>query len=72
MHDIADLEARGAVGVFLASTPFVDAAQAQGRALGFDASLVLVPHPVQDRTDAELVRVADDAYRAVVAAVTSA
>ena len=34
MHDIADLEGRGLVGVFLASTEFTEAAQAQSRALG--------------------------------------
>jgi hypothetical protein len=31
---------------------------------------VLVPHPIQDRTDEELVALADGAYDAVVAAVT--
>ena len=71
MHDLADLERRGVVGVFLASAAFDDAAQAQSRALGFPAAYVLVPHPVQDRTDAELQAVADDCYAAVVAAVTA-
>lgn len=70
MHDIADLERRGVVGVFLASEAFEEAAQSQGRALGFMAPYVLVPHPVQDRTDAELVAVADAVYTEVVAAVT--
>ena len=72
MHDIADLERRGVVGVFLASEAFADAARLQGVALGFPAPHVLVPHPVQDRTDAELRAVADAAYPAVVAAVTAA
>ena len=71
MHDIADLERRGVVGVFLASAVFAEAARAQGKALGFPAPCVLVPHPVQDRTDAELRAAADEAYPAVVAAVTS-
>ncbi|TKJ31407.1 hypothetical protein A6V29_18435 [Blastococcus sp. CCUG 61487] len=71
MHDIADLERRGVVGVFLASEVFADAARMQGEALGFPAPFVLVPHPVQDRTDEELRAVADDAYAAVVAAVTA-
>lgn len=70
MHDIADLERRGVVGVFLASRAFADAARLQGEALGFPAPHVLVPHPVQDRTDAELRVVAEQAYPAVVAAVT--
>ncbi len=70
MHDIADLERRGLVGVFLASAAFANAARAQGAALGFPAPHVLVPHPVQDRTDAELRAVAEDAYPAVLAALT--
>ena len=71
MHDIADLERRGVVGVFLCSTAFDEAAQTQSAALGFPAPYVMVPHPVQDRTDAELRAVADAAYPAVVAAVTA-
>ncbi len=71
MHDIADFERRGVVGVFLASEAFAEAARLQSAALGFPAPHVLVPHPVQDRTDAELVVVAEEAYPGVVAAVTS-
>jgi hypothetical protein len=70
VHDIADLERRGVVGVFLASAAFADAALRQGEALGFPAPHVLVPHPVQDRTDDELRAVAEQVYPAVVAAVT--
>lgn len=47
-----------AVGV--ATTEFVDAAAAQSEALGFDAAMVFVPHPIQDRTDAELAELAQD------------
>jgi hypothetical protein len=72
VHDIAELERRGVVGVFLASEAFAEAARLQGAALGFAAPYVLVPHPVQDRTDAELRAAADQAYPAVVAAVTTA
>jgi hypothetical protein len=71
VHDIADLETRGVVGVFLASSEFADAAAAQSRALGLAVPHVLVPHPIQDRTDDELRRLARDAYPAVLAAVTS-
>ena len=59
------------VGVFLASTEFAQAADVQSRALGFPAPYVLVPHPIQDRTDEEVRRLADDAYDAVVAALTA-
>ena len=70
MHDIADLESRGLVGVFLASTEFADAAAAQAAALGVPVPYVLVPHPIQDRTDEEMTALADGAYAAVLAAVT--
>jgi hypothetical protein len=70
VHDIADLESRGVVGVFLASSEFADAAAAQSRALGLAVPHVLVPHPIQDRTDEELQQLARDAYPAVLAAVT--
>ena len=71
MHDIADLERRGVVGVFLASEVFAEPARVQGEALGFASPCVLVPHPVQDRTDAELQAVADACYAQVLAAVTA-
>ncbi|NYJ06637.1 hypothetical protein GGQ55_002915 [Geodermatophilus daqingensis] len=70
MHDIADLEGRGVVGVFLASAEFADAAVAQSAALGMAVPHVLVPHPIQDRTDDELRHLARAAYPAVLAAVT--
>jgi len=71
VHDIADLEGRGLIGVFLASSEFADAADAQSTALGLAVPYVLVPHPIQDRTDAEMVAAADDAYAAVLAALTA-
>ena len=70
MHDIADLEGRGLPGVFVASDEFVDAAAAQSAALGFDPAAVFVAHPIQDRTDDEVVALADAAVDAVVSAVT--
>ena len=71
MHDIADLERRGVVGVFLCSAAFDGAARLQGAALGFPAPFVLFPHPVQDRTDAEMRAAMDAVYPAVLSAVTA-
>jgi uncharacterized protein (DUF362 family) len=71
VHDIADLEGRGLPGVFVASTEFVAAADAQAAALGFDPARVFVPHPIQDRTDAELAALADAAVDEILAAITS-
>ena len=56
--------------VFVASSEFVDAADAQSRALGFDPARVFVPHPIQDRTDDEMVALADAAVDDIVAAIT--
>ena len=70
MHDITNLEALGIPGVFVATSEFESAAIAQGTALGFDPPRVLVAHPVQDRTDEELITLADDALDAVIAALT--
>ena len=72
VHDVADLERRGLPGVVVASTEFVDAAEAQARALGFDAARVFVPHPIQDRTDDEMRALAEGAVDAIVAAITAA
>ena len=42
---------------FLASTEFVDASAAQATALGYaTVPAIFVPHPIQDRTDAEMAR----------------
>jgi hypothetical protein len=71
VHDITDLEARGIPGVFIASTEFVDAAEAQSEALGFTPASVFVPHPIQDRTDEEMHALADTAFEAVLAALTT-
>ena len=67
MHDITDLEGAGLPGVFVASAAFVDAAAVQAKALGFDAARVFVPHPIQDRSDDEMRRLADAAVDEVVA-----
>ena len=69
MHDITDLESRGVPGVMLASTEFADAAEAQGRSLGFRPAAVFVAHPIQDRTDDEMRALADGCVEAVVGAI---
>ena len=72
MHDIVDLERRGLPGVFVASAEFVDAAVAQSTALGFpDVARVFTPHPIQDRTDDEMVAYADAAFDEIVSQITA-
>ncbi len=71
MHDISDLEMRGVPSVFVASAEFVEAAAAQSKSLGFSsAARVFTPHPIHDRTDAEMRAFADAAYDELVAAIT--
>lgn len=70
MHDIVDLEARGVPGVLVASSEFVEAAEAQARALGADPARVFVAHPIQDRTDAEIQALADKALAEVLRGLT--
>ena len=48
---------------------FVDASSTQLDALGFDGATVVVSHPVQNLTTAELHRFADDATDPIVAAI---
>jgi hypothetical protein len=73
VHDIVDLETRGVPGVFVASAQFVEAAVAQSQALGFPTvARVFTPHPIQDRTDDEMIAYADVAIDEIVAAITAA
>ena len=66
-----ELELRGVPGMFVASEQFVTAADSQSAALGFSAvSRVFTPHPIQDRTDDEMVAYADAAFDEIIAAVT--
>ena len=68
---MTELEVRGLPSVFVASAEFVDAAAAQGRALGFQPAGVFVPHPIQDRTDGEMRALAEAAADEVWAKLTS-
>jgi len=71
VHDIADLEVRGVPGVFVASSEFVSAAEAQSAALGFPSiKRVFTAHPIQDRTDDEMKSLADSVFEEIVSAIT--
>ena len=63
---MADLEARGIPSVGVATTEFIQGAEAQAKALGTDPALVFIPHPVQDRTDDELRQLADQHFDAII------
>jgi len=59
VHDTVDLEGRGIPSVFVATVEFEDGADAQARALGAAPAAVYVEHPIQDRSDEEMVALAD-------------
>jgi hypothetical protein len=62
VHDAVRLEARGIPTAVVGTEPFLDEALEQSRVLGMpNYPLVLVPHPVQLLTDAELRTLADEA-----------
>ena len=66
-----DLDERGIPGAMIATTAFEQAARAQSKSLGFEPAIVYVPHPIQDRTDAELNQIADDALGPILKALGS-
>jgi hypothetical protein len=70
MHDITDMESRGVVSVGLVTEVFRDGAEAQLGTLAFDAAVVYIPHPIQDRTNAELRQLADGALQQIIEHVT--
>jgi hypothetical protein len=70
VHDIVDLEGRGVVGVFVASSVFVEAAAAQAASLGVTPASLFVAHPIQDRTDEEMIALADEAVHALLRKLT--
>jgi hypothetical protein len=71
MHDSIWFEINGKPTVVVASDVFVDAAEAQSKALGLpEAPRVFVPLPIQDATDEELCARADAIVDQVIAALT--
>ena len=67
-----DLDERGIPGVMIATTAFRQAAAAQSASLGYDPAIVWVPHPIQNRTDDELLAIADRAMEEIVEKLTPA
>ena len=61
-----DLDSRGVPGGFVASSEFVEAARAQASSVGFDPRKVFVEHPIQDRSDQEIVHLADRYFLEVI------
>lgn len=66
-----DLDRRGVPGTMIATTAFEQAYVAQSEVLGFAPGIVYLPHPIQNRTDAELRELADQYVSQIVASLTS-
>ncbi len=66
MHDTVDLEDRGIPAVFVATVEFRDGADAQAQALGADPAAIYTEHPIQDRTDEEMLAIADTVFDGIV------
>ncbi len=70
LRDVMELETLGTPAVLVASSAFRGAADEQTVLLGQpELRRVLVTHPIQDRTDAELVALAGEALGALLTAV---
>ena len=71
LRDVMEIEAVGTPAVLVASSAFEQAADEQSVLLGQPAlRRVLVAHPIQDRTDAEVRALARQAVDALLAAVS--
>ena len=70
MHDIKGLEELGVVSIGIATTEFIDAADIQNKYLSYDPAVAYVDHPIQDRTAAEIIALADGIFDHIVSAVS--
>lgn len=72
VHDVIRLEALGLPTAAVGTEPFVDEALEQAALLGMPGyRAVLIPHPVQLLTTAELQARADDAFPRIVERLTA-
>lgn len=55
--------------MFVASTEFMTAAEAQSKSLGFEPAVVFVPHPIQDRTDDEVRAIAESVFDEILSQI---
>ena len=66
-----NFDTNGLPGVSVVTQAFNDAVEKQSKALGFEPAVVFVPHPIQNRTAAELSKIADDVVEPVLALLQS-
>ena len=66
-----NFDSRGIPGISVVTTGFTDAVEKQSKALGFEPAVLFVPHPIQNRTAAELAKIADDAVEPALRLLTA-
>ena len=66
-----NFDSKGLPGVSVVTQAFTDAVEKQSGALGFEPAVVYVPHPIQNRTAAELAKLADDVIEPVLGLLRS-
>ncbi len=62
-----EMETRGLPTVMVATIEFESGKEAQDKALGCDLKAVYTEHPIQDRTDEEMLAIADAAFEGLMA-----
>jgi hypothetical protein len=71
-HDLVDLDRRGLPGVSVLTEEFRGAFASQCSAIGFEGASLYVPHPMQNRTTAELHRFAEEVFDRVMGSIAAA
>ena len=70
-HDLNDLDNLGVPGVSILTEEFRDAFDQQCTKIGFSGESIYTPHPMQNRTTAQLHEFADNVFEEVMAAIVS-
>ena len=66
---MTDMERRGIPGVIVATEEFVSAAVGQSEALASSPACVFTSHPIQDRTDEEMIAIANSVFKQIVSSL---
>ena len=69
---MSEMETRGLPTVMVATCEFISGKEAQDKALGCDLKAVYTEHPIQDRTDDEMLAIADAAFEGLMAGLLEA
>ncbi len=68
---MSDLDLRGIPGVSILTREFQAAFDSQKSAIGLDAAAIYIPHPMQNKTTAELHAFAEQTIEQILDAICS-